>query len=37
MREPVELTLTFDPPVTAEDFRRRFQELADEMEEVADE
>jgi len=33
---PVELTLTFEPPVTAEDLRDRFQELADRMAEAAE-
>lgn len=37
MTDPVELTLTFEPPVTAEDVQERFQELADDMEAVADE
>ena len=34
MSDELELTLTFEQPVTAEDFQERFQALADEMEAV---
>jgi len=37
MSDQVELTLCFEPPVTAEDFQERFEELADAMEGVGDE
>lgn len=34
VREPVRLTLEFDPPVTAADLRETFQDLADAMAEA---
>lgn len=37
MPEPVEVTVAFEPPATAEDMRDRFQQLADQMAELADE
>jgi len=35
--DSVELTLRFEPPVTAEDFRDRFQDLAGRMDRVIEE